>query len=385
MPGLRAHVQRLERLERRALDLESKLDEAREALHEERRRSRKAQQVLRGEARARRREFAEIMRARIERVRRRIARVDVIEALLPVRQRALVSASATAAGRVRAAQFEATSESYAAIRHAGAALEGTAAVDCYGMSFEFPVNEHDSGSLVARLRGGWLPVRDIAALRNIAFGPVMLDIGANVGTTALPRAVMGDAQLVLAAEPDPSNYACLVRNVIANGLEGVVLPDRVALSDRSGDSLLVHGTHMGTHHLTDSDHRAGGTRVRTMTLDAWIDSHNVDAASVGFIKCDTQGWEPKVLAGAKSVLHPHVVWQLEFHPGIIRRSGVRPVEFLRMLEQRFSSFIDLHGQSNELRPTSRLAEALEYLIVRHEQVYTDLILLSVPLPMRSAD
>src|SRR5207237_8682550 len=89
---------------------------------------------------------------------------------------------------------------------------------------------------------------EILETRELAVGRVMIDIGANVGTTSIPRALLGDFTCVYALEPDPANYACLVRNTVFNGVRGLVLPDRVAIGDSHGE-LTLRRVKSGTHHL----------------------------------------------------------------------------------------------------------------------------------------
>src|SRR6185436_11482148 len=77
------------------------------------------------------------------------------------------------------------------------------------------------------------PYRALTQTRELAIGGIMLDLGANIGRTSIPRAIAGDATAVYCAEPDPLNFACLFRNVVDNGLQGLVLPDNVAITDNS--------------------------------------------------------------------------------------------------------------------------------------------------------
>jgi FkbM family methyltransferase len=62
----------------------------------------------------------------------------------------------------------------------------------------------------------------------------MLDIGASIGRMSIPRVILGDLVHAYCAEPDPLNYAALVRNVAANGLCGLVLPDQAAIGAATG-------------------------------------------------------------------------------------------------------------------------------------------------------
>ena len=73
------------------------------------------------------------------------------------------------------------------------------------------------------------PYRGVLQTREVTVGGIMLDLGANVGHMSVARAMLGDITAAYCAEPDPLNYECLVRSVVENQLEGLVMPDRVAI------------------------------------------------------------------------------------------------------------------------------------------------------------
>jgi len=246
-----------------------------------------------------------------------------------------------------------------------------------GLSWCLP-NLDEAGALTQRVVAGHrLPLDEILEARELAVGRAMIDIGANVGTTSIPRVVLGDFACVYAAEPDPANYACLVRNIVDNQVRGLVLPDRVAIGDVDGE-MTMRVQASGTHHLlTDASHTAEHERVAvpSLTLDTWIDRIGIDLSEVSFIKSDTQGWDARVLAGAPRVLeHKHIAWQIEFSPAMLQRAGWTPEQVYQLLHRHFTHFIDLRGQDGvRARRTSALHEALAY-VVRGERRYTNVLL-----------
>lgn len=316
---------------------------------------------------------AKARRSKLARLERKIPGPEAPAVLLRARGDALGRSSRAAAASERERIFEARTSCYAAAKREPLTT-GVTRADFDGLSLWMPVDRGDQASLSDRLQKGALPLGDIVRVRDVALGSVVIDIGANVGALALPRVILGDAQMVLAAEPHPANYACLVRNVVENGLGGFVLPDHVALSDAEGESVLNDTPNIGTHYLAP-DTRTPGIAVRTVTLDAWVTTHEIAFADVGFIKCDTQGWESRVLDGGSALLsQPHIVWQIEVHPGQLRRAGTPAPEFLARLADQFSHFIDLRGSGHRVRPTSQLLDSLSYLLVSHKERYTDLLL-----------
>ncbi|OFW04152.1 MAG: hypothetical protein A3I61_09190 [Acidobacteria bacterium RIFCSPLOWO2_02_FULL_68_18] len=156
----------------------------------------------------------------------------------------------------------------------------------------------------------WLPLRDLAAIRAFVVGGVMLDIGAGVGATAIPRILLGDCARAYAAEPDGSSYLCLVGNMLQNHLEGRVLPDRVAIS---GSSDTVNVRHVGVVESED---------LPLLTLDAWVERLGIPIDDVRFVRIAMQAWNLSVLRGAANLLkRAHIIWQIEIPPPLLGAAG----------------------------------------------------------------
>ena len=314
----------------------------------------------------------------------------VLEQVLPLRHAALIASNHDGRAQ-REAEFLARSASYrdAITSNPGSRLPraesrvppnpGADHVMAGGLSWCFP-NLDEAGALTQRVVAGHrLPLNEILEARELAVGRAMIDIGANVGTTSIPRVVLGDFACVYAVEPDPANYACLVRNIIDNQVRGLVLPDRVAIGDVNGE-MMMRVQASGTHHLlTDASQAAEHERVTvpSLTLDTWIDRIGIDLSEVSFIKSDTQGWDARVLAGATRVLErKHIAWQIEFSPAMLERSGWTLDQVYELLRTHFTHFIDLRGQDGvRARRISALHEALAY-VVRGERRYTNVLLYS---------
>jgi FkbM family methyltransferase len=189
--------------------------------------------------------------------------------------------------------------------------------------------------------------------------------------------VLGDFACVYAAEPEPANYLCLVENVVANQLQGFVLPDRVAIGASDGEATLRVRGQIGTHHLVAGATEATDIVVPMRTLDSWTAQLGIDAASIGFVKVDTQGWEPNVLRGAPRLLaHKHIAWQIEVSPALLKQAGFSTRALLEQLTASFTHFIDLGARTTpRSRPMAVIGEALASL-ERRERRYTNLLMYS---------
>jgi FkbM family methyltransferase len=168
--------------------------------------------------------------------------------------------------------------------------------------------------------------------RNLSPGSVVVDAGANIGIySQFLSSCVGSAGIVHSFEPDPENFARL-RTEVAS-LPNVRV-NQLALSDRTGDSLLYISEELNV------DHRAypteGETRrtlsIRSTTLDDYFKS----GERVDFIKMDLQGYELHALRGAKRVLqeNPQMKLLLEFWPYGLKQAGEGWKDLVTTLERR---------------------------------------------------
>jgi FkbM family methyltransferase len=219
----------------------------------------------------------------------------------------------------------------------------------------------------------WALIRRFGLLD--AAPPVLLDIGANIGTTAIPPLASGDIQRVYAVEPDSDSHACLLENARARGVADRLVTACCAVSDADGTGRLYRATAPTTRRLLISTRKAGVHKVATVPtrrLDTLVAEWRLEPSSIGWIKVDVQGWESRVLAGAPSLAASRgIVWVLEISPKHLATAGTPLPDLLRQCEALFSHAIDLrHGR--EPIQTRDLAAGLEYLGDGNR--YTNLVL-----------
>jgi len=310
------------------------------------------------------------VRERLHRHERALLRPEVVADLMPTRAQWRRQTAPDEITRQREARHRTLSDSYSEA-HDVMAPAGVDRVDVGGITWYVPRDARVEGRLADRLvREKRLPLVDLLRTREAVSNGTMLDVGANIGLTSVTRAVLGDAELVYAAEPAPDNFACLVRTIVDNGLSGIVLPDRVAISDRDGTATLRLSESIGGHALIAG---VEGVTVSTMWLDSWVRKLDIDVHAVRYVKMDTQGHEAHVLDGAADLLtRPGVVWELEFSPRHLQSEGREPESLIAHLQAVFTHFIDLnpYAPGDRLRPVAELREALSYL---KEHAYTNLL------------
>jgi FkbM family methyltransferase len=310
--------------------------------------------------------------------RRRILSPAVVRGLLPLRARTL-EARALLAGAVQEdARFQTCSPDYRdALATATQPHPELVEATVQGLAWWVPVQSSITGAARERFIAKQLrfPYRNITQTREFSQGLVMLDIGANTGRMSIPRVILGDVVRAYCAEPDPLNYAALVRNIADNGLRGLVLPDLAAIGATSGRARLQHAKYAGGHRLVSAPTDGVGIDVASWRLDEWVHRLSIDPLHVAYVKVDTQGWEVHVLRGASDLLsHQHIAWQLEVSPTMLQAAGTPQRELYDICQKRFSHFIDLDKRAEEprARPTLDLEHALGYLNGTEEQ--TDILL-----------
>jgi FkbM family methyltransferase len=146
-------------------------------------------------------------------------------------------------------------------------------------------------------------------IAGFAPGDVLLDVGANVGMYSVFAAKTRGVR-VYAFEPESQNYAILNRNILLNGLDGLVQAYCVALADEvkvdklylsefvAGSSCHSYGAEIG---FDDRPRRSAFAQgCLSSTIDALVSAAAVPAPN--HIKVDVDGIEPNVIAGARKTL-----------------------------------------------------------------------------------
>jgi FkbM family methyltransferase len=140
-------------------------------------------------------------------------------------------------------------------------------------------------------------------------GEILVDIGANVGMYTVWAARTRGAR-VYAFEPESLNFSLLNRNIVLNGIGGLVKAYCLGLSDAQGFSEL----HLSAFQAGGSCHSLGEQvdfkhdPMRPAYSQGCVSARLDDLVRDGvvppphYIKIDVDGFEPKVIAGAAQVL-----------------------------------------------------------------------------------
>lgn len=159
-------------------------------------------------------------------------------------------------------------------------------------------------------RRGLPDALDLAGL-DLA-GRTMVEVGANIGTTTVQAARLGAR--VIAFEPEPTNYRLLRANVAVNLLDDRVTCVPAGCSSRGGPARLARSAvNAGDHRVSDD----GDVGIDLVRLDDALAGHGIDPRDVALLWLDTQGHEPRVLAGAPDLLAARPVIVTELWPPVL--------------------------------------------------------------------
>ncbi len=143
-------------------------------------------------------------------------------------------------------------------------------------------------------------MRDVKRL--LGRDPVLaVDIGANVGQTALRMHELYAATIIHSFEPIPGTFDLLQRNVAAFDR---IRPHPLAMDQTPGRKtvLAVDGSTVnsldGKRHTDEP--AAHEVEITCETLDRFCDAH--DIAEIDVLKSDTEGFDLQVIRGARQVL-----------------------------------------------------------------------------------
>jgi len=189
--------------------------------------------------------------------------------------------------------------------------------------------------------------------------PHVIDVGANIGDTAILLARFAPGAKVLCIEGDPRFMSDLKCNTAQ--ISGVTIAEAI-LSDRSGQISGEFVTDHGTAHVALGE---GNNLLQVQTLDDLLTAHP-EFSCPDVIKIDTDGFESAILRGAKDVLvssKPVVFY--EWHPDYYHAAGENDISHADFLmELGYDGFMIFTNRGELLlhvrRPGHEILESLAH-------------------------
>ena len=145
-------------------------------------------------------------------------------------------------------------------------------------------------------------------LKAAEYSDCFFDVGANLGYYSFLFATASNLELkCYAFEPVSDAFQRLTQALKANGLNGFIYPQKLAVGSEMGESRIkIHkqgsgGSSLSNTFLNINDDSGFFETVQTVTLDHFI-SHNKIEPNFGVLKIDVEGFENEVIDGAVKYL-----------------------------------------------------------------------------------
>ncbi|HEY0123727.1 MAG TPA: FkbM family methyltransferase [Rhizobium sp.] len=146
-------------------------------------------------------------------------------------------------------------------------------------------------------------------------GTVLLELGGNIGTQTCYFALSGAYRRIVTVEPDPRNFRLLSVNIADNGFQDLVTAVNCAAGDRDGrlDFYLNHKNHGKSSALRQgpSDEKIS---VPVRPVADILGGAGVEAADIGLIWMDIEGYEPVAVRSMQALMALKVPLYMEFTP-----------------------------------------------------------------------
>ena len=196
----------------------------------------------------------------------------------------------------------------------------------------------------------------------------LINIGAHIGSTAIPAIKKNNFKNLIAFEPTKRNFRLLKANIFLNEIDDRVQAYNLAISNKKAN------LHLGT-----TKGNTGGNRilrnkqknteiVKSDILDNYTNNLNKNNSLI-FI--DAEGHEPNIFLGAKKTIKKKIPIVFEFYPSLLDKSWIKNYD---LVFKNYRFFYNLHGKNRKEKFNKENLIALFNKVNSMEKKYTDLMI-----------
>jgi FkbM family methyltransferase len=213
---------------------------------------------------------------------------------------------------------------------------------------------------------------------------LLIDVGANIGTTAIPALQVHGFERAIAYEPDPANLRVLRANIALNDLDERLEVVAAAVSDAAGTARFGRGAATGRGWRAGAGSLLGGARawpdtidVHAVTLDAELASRAIDPADVGLVWLDAQGHEGHIVQGASRLAAASRPLVLASRARKLEKAGGFDL-LVELVSRHYAKVVDLRSDEG-LRWNADVRSATEVATLLRRRPTTDVLAFGVAL------
>lgn len=168
---------------------------------------------------------------------------------------------------------------------------------------------------------------------RIMSAKVIIDAGANVGTTTLLFAAANPAANIFSFEPHPVTYQRALTNIRLNAFDKIQLFNLgLGAATESRKLYEVIENNPGMNRIMPGENPYPFISVNIITLDEFCREQNI--SQVDFIKIDVEGFEYFVLLGGRRIIsQSHPVIYLELYDHGLKKNGFSAAALISLLLQ----------------------------------------------------
>lgn len=174
--------------------------------------------------------------------------------------------------------------------------------------------------------------------------PIMIDVGANIGTTTLPLAKKFPQGIFYAIEPHPLPASRFIQNCNQNGLANAFLINAAVAPAKELIKIYTCPTNSGGHRVTGFEGRFDSKNLQsvltpTISLKTLFSHFEIPFCDV--LKIDVEGFECQVLDSLENLLNPEKIGCVvtEYGPEGLEKAGKTGWDLVQMmLSKGFSCY-----------------------------------------------